>query len=196
VKLLRFLEEHRFEPVGGGATITVDARIIAATNRDLDSDVRAGRFREDLFFRLNVLEVRLPPLRDRLEDLRALVDHVLAGLSARHHRGPLMLAPEARAALAAYRWPGNVRELVNVLERAIVLSRGDVLRAEDLPDRLLAPEAAPVAATAATRLSLEDVERRHIEAVLADSGTLEEAAARLGINATTLWRKRRRWGIE
>jgi two-component system, NtrC family, response regulator AlgB len=195
-KLLRFLEEHRFEPVGGGETITVDARIIAATNRDLEADVRAGRFREDLFFRLNVIEIRLPPLRERLEDLPALVDHLLAGLRARHHRGPLTLAPEARAALAAYRWPGNVRELVNVLERAIVLSRGDVLRAEDLPDRLLAPEPSAVAAPAPTHLSLEDVERRHIEAVLADSGTLEEAAARLGINATTLWRKRRRWGIE
>ncbi len=194
-KLLRFLEEHRFERVGGSDTIEVDARVIAATNRDLESDVRDGRFREDLFFRLNVIAIRLPPLRERAADLPALTDHILASLAARHRRGPLALAPEARPALAAYPWPGNVRELVNTLERAVVLSRGDTIRAEDLPDRLLEPpSAAP--ATPEAGLSLEDVERRHIAQVLAESSTLEEAAARLGINVTTLWRKRKRYGIE
>jgi NtrC-family two-component system response regulator AlgB len=195
-KLLRFLEEHRFEAVGGGETVTVDARIIAATNRELEAEVRAGRFREDLFFRLNVIEIRLPPLRERAEDLAALAEHVLAALCVRHRRPPLALAPEARAALAAYRWPGNVRELANALERAVVLARGNTVRAEDLPDRLLAPAAPAVPAPAPTHLSLEEVERRHVEAVLADSGTLEEAAARLGIDPTTLWRKRRRWKLE
>src|SRR5437762_1591289 len=194
-KLLRFLEEHRFERVGGSETIEVDARVVAATNHDLEADVRGGRFREDLYFRLNVIAIRLPPLRERAADLPALTDHVLASVSARHRRGPLVLAPEARRALAAYAWPGNVRELVNTLERAVVLSRGDTIRAEDLPDRLLEPpSAAP--ATPEAGLSLEDVERRHIAQVLAESSTLEEAAARLGINATTLWRKRRRYGIE
>src|SRR6266478_1171282 len=194
-KLLRFLEQHRFERVGGGETITVDARVLAATNRDLEADVAAGRFREDLFFRLNVIPIRLPALRERPEDLPALIDHVLATLCSRHRRPALSLAPEARRALHAYRWPGNVRELVNTLERAVVLSRGDTIRAEDLPDRLLEPPpAAP--ATPEAGLSLEDVERRHIVQVLAESSTLEDAAARLGINVTTLWRKRRRYGIE
>jgi len=194
-KLLRFLEEHRFERVGGSDTIEVDARIIAATNRDLEADVRSGRFREDLFFRLSVIAIALPPLRDRGADVDALADHILAGVAARYRRGALQLAPEARAAIARYRWPGNVRELVNALERAVVLSRGDVIRAEDLPDRLLAPTTVTGAADASAG-SLEDVERRHIEQVLTESGTLDEAAARLGINVTTLWRKRKRWKIE
>ena len=192
-KLLRFLEERRFERVGGAETIEVDARVIAATNRNLEADVQAGRFREDLFFRLNVIGIMLPPLRERGGDLPALADHVLATVAARHGRPRLALAPEARAAIAAYRWPGNVRELLNAVERAVVLSPGDVIRADDLPDRLLAPRAA---APAPGTLSLEDVERRHIEQVLAESATLDEAAARLGINTTTLWRKRKRYGIE
>src|SRR5262249_2581622 len=151
-----------------------------------------------LFFRLNVVEIRLPPLRERPEDVRALAEHVLARLSARHRRPDITLAREAHQALAAYRWPGNVRELVNVLERAVVLARGDTIRAEDLPDRLLAPDADPAgrATQEAAPVSLEEVERKHIERVLADSATLEEAAARLGINPTTLWRKRKRWHLE
>jgi len=190
-KLLRVLEERRFEPVGGTETRVADVRIVAATNRDLAADVESGHFRRDLFFRLNVIALRLPALRERREDLEPLIDHLLATLVARHRRPELRLDPAARAALAAYAWPGNVRELVNALERAIVLARGDVVRAEDLPDAVLAPAlAAPPAA------SLEDVERRHVRAVLAESTTLEEAAARLGINPTTLWRKRRRWGLD
>jgi NtrC-family two-component system response regulator AlgB len=195
-KLLRFLEEHTFERVGSAATIEVDARVIAATNRDLEADVRAGRFREDLFFRLNVVGITLPPLRERNADLPALTDRILANVAARHRRGGVTLAPEARAAIAAYRWPGNVRELVNTLERAVVLSRDDTLRAEDLPDRLLAPAPPPPLPAPTASLSLEELERRHIEQVLAESATLEEAAARLGINPTTLWRKRKRYGIE
>jgi NtrC-family two-component system response regulator AlgB len=194
-KLLRFLEEHRFERVGASETIEVDLRMVAATNRDLEADVHEGRFREDLFFRLNVVAITLPPLRERAADLPALVQHILGGLAVRHRRGPFRLAPEALRVLAAYRWPGNVRELVNTLERAVVLSRGDTIGTEDLPDRLLAP-VAPEPSAAATAQSLEEMERRHIEGVLAESATLEEAAARLGINPTTLWRKRKRYGIE
>jgi NtrC-family two-component system response regulator AlgB len=194
-KLLRFLEEHRFERVGSVDTIEVDARVIAATNRNLDLDVRAGRFREDLFFRLNVVGIELPPLRERAGDLPTLTDRILGNVAARHRRAHVTLAPEARAVIAAYHWPGNVRELVNTLERAVVLSRGDTISAEDLPDRLLAPP--PVGARPAEAgLSLEDVERRHIVQVLGESATLEEAAARLGINVTTLWRRRKRYGIE
>jgi NtrC-family two-component system response regulator AlgB len=197
-KLLRFLQEHRFEPVGGTRTVEIDTRVIAATNRDLEAEVRAGRFREDLFFRLNVIAIALPPLRERRADLEAITDHLLGVLAARYRRTGLALAPDARGVLAAYHWPGNVRELMNVLERAVVLSRGQEIRTEDLPDRLLAPPPAagvPLAA-ASPDASLEEIERRHIEQVLADSATLEEAAARLGINPTTLWRKRKRYGLK
>jgi len=194
-KLLRYLEERRFERVGSTETIAVDARVVAATNRDLEQDVRGGRFRADLFFRLNVIGITLPPLRDRKADLAALTGHILANLSARHRRGELDLTADARAVIAAYAWPGNVRELVNVLERAVVLARTRVIRADDLPDRLLAPAPQPGAQRPAEG-SLEEVERRHIEQVLQESATLEEAAARLGINPTTLWRKRKRYGID
>ena len=193
-KLLRFLEERRFERVGGGETLEVDARIIAATNRDLEAEVRAGRFREDLFFRLNVVALRLSALRDHLEDLPALVDIILARLCARHGRGLLTLDDAARAALAAYRWPGNVRELVNALERAVVLAHGNTIRTDDLPDRLVAP--ALDGPPPPSGSSLDDLEQRHVRQVLAESSTLEEAAARLGINVTTLWRKRKRWGLD
>jgi transcriptional regulator with PAS, ATPase and Fis domain len=195
-KLLRFLEERRFERVGGNETVTIDTRVIAATNRDLEADVRAGRFRGDLFFRLNVIALPLPPLRERAADVPALAEHLLGRLCARYRRRRAALTPEAARVLAAYAWPGNVRELVNVLERAIVLSPKDVIAAEDLPDRLLAPAEPDDGRAAAGRLSLEQLERLHIQRVLADAATLEEAAARLGINVTTLWRKRKRYGIE
>jgi len=196
MKLLRFLQEHQFERVGSSDTIRVDVRIIAATNRDLHEDVRAHRFREDLYFRLNVVGIRLPALRERTEDLPRLIEYLLVTLRARYRRENLGLAPAARAALMAYHWPGNVRELVNVLERAVVLARGDIISAEELPDNLLAPERLTGATAVDASASLEDLERRHIQQVLAEATTLEEAAARLGINPTTLWRKRKRYGIE
>jgi NtrC-family two-component system response regulator AlgB len=195
-KLLRFLEEHRFERVGGSNTRTVDARVIAATNRDLEAEVDAGRFRSDLYFRLNVIGIRLPALRERSADLPALIDHVLAVAATRHGRPLARLSDEARAVLAAYRWPGNVRELVNAVERAVVLSTADIILADDLPDRLVAPAPQEGDAQSARPDSLETMERRHIEQTLAESATLEEAAARLGINVTTLWRKRKRYGID
>src|SRR5438552_12814271 len=137
-KLLRFLEERRFERVGGNETITVSTRIIAATSRDLGEEVRAGRFREDLFYRLNVIALQLPPLRGRREDLPALTDQILAALCLRHQRPGLALTPGARQAIAAYPWPGNVRELINALERAVVLTGGDAITANELPDQVAA----------------------------------------------------------
>jgi DNA-binding NtrC family response regulator len=128
-KLVRFLDEGIPE---------AKARVIAATSRDLERDVRAGRFRHDLFFRLNVVGIYLPPLRERQEDLPGLSDHILASLCARHRRPPVRLTEEARQALAGYAWPGNLRELVTVLERATVLSRDDAIGLDDLPDRVLA----------------------------------------------------------
>jgi len=196
-KLLRFLEERRFERVGSTDTITVGTRIIAATSRDLASEIRGSRFREDLFYRLNVIPLQLPPLRERREDLTALADHVLRTLSVRHRRPALTLTSAARRAIERYPWPGNVRELINALERAVVLVREDVIGAEDLPDRVMAPTAElPPPSLAEMPGSLEDLERAHVQRVMAESSTLEEAALRLGINPTTLWRKRKRWGLD
>jgi len=194
-KLLRALAERCFEPVVAAAdTMEVEARVIAATKRDLEADVQAERFREDLFFRLSVVTIWLPPLREREEDLEGLGDHLLAYLANRYGRGALRLAPEARQILAAYHWPGNARELVNVLEHAVVVSRGETITPEHLPERLVQPVAAAMGSSRSG--SLEELERRHIQRVLSDSETLDEAAGRLGIDPTTLWRKRKRYGLE
>jgi NtrC-family two-component system response regulator AlgB len=194
-KLLRFLEDHRFERVGDDRTQTIDARVIAATNRNLEREVEAGRFRQDLYFRLNVIGIELPPLRERREDVDGLAERLLTTLAVRHGRGTLSLSPEARAAIHAYRWPGNIRELLNALERAVILAHDGIIRPADLPDRMFAP-APSVPSLAEAAVSLEELERRHISQVLAESTTLEEAAARLGINPTTLWRKRKRYGLD
>jgi NtrC-family two-component system response regulator AlgB len=191
-KLLRFLQEQRFERVGDQKTIEVDARIVAASNRDLQLEVSSGRFRVDLFYRLNVITLRLPALRERPEDIIPLADRLLAAARTRNRRPNLQLSPETIAALMAYRWPGNVRELRNVVERAAVLSRGDVISKEDLPDHLFQP--ALVAADTAS--SLEEVEKEHIRRVLAQAATLEEAADRLSIGVSTLWRKRKRYQLD
>jgi len=190
-KLLRFLQEKTFERVGGAETITVDARIIAATNQDLEQLVHQKRFREDLYYRLNVIELRVPALRERPGEIPRLAAHFAGDAALRHHKTPLKFAPEAIRALSAYQWPGNVRELRNVIERAVVLSRGDTITLSDLPDRLLAgPGKADQSQT------LEELERRHIESVLEQAVTLDEAADMLGINVATLWRKRRKYGLD
>jgi NtrC-family two-component system response regulator AlgB len=195
-KFLRFVQEQSFERVGGDRTIHVDVRIIAASNRDLRSETAARRFREDLFYRLNVITLSVPPLRERQEDVVPLAQWMLAAASVRNGRAPMRLAPEAITALKNYNWPGNVRELRNALERAAVLCRSDVITPDDLPDSVFreAPDRGPAAAAHAA--SLEKVEREHIMRVLAQSATLDEAAATLGINVTTLWRKRKRYGTD
>jgi DNA-binding NtrC family response regulator len=195
-KLLRFLEEGRVQRAGGTDAIAVSTRLIAATSRDLAADVRAGRFHEDLFYRLNVITLRLPSLRERREDLPALTDEIVATLELRHQRHGMRLTPGARQAIEQYAWPGNIRELINALERAVVLAREDTITVEDLPDQVLAPTA-PLSVRPGEPVSgsLEDVERAHVQRVLAESATLEEAAARLGIDGSTLWRKRKRWGL-
>ncbi|HXR35610.1 MAG TPA: sigma-54 dependent transcriptional regulator, partial [Candidatus Binataceae bacterium] len=137
-KLLRFLQEKTFERVGGSETLRIDARIIAATNLDLDQLVKEKRLREDLYYRLNVIELRLPSLRERPAEIPALTATFIEAAAATHGKKVLALTPEASAALLAYTWPGNVRELRNVLERAVVLSRGDAITVNDLPDRILA----------------------------------------------------------
>ncbi|HTF33512.1 MAG TPA: sigma-54 dependent transcriptional regulator [Myxococcota bacterium] len=194
-KLLRFLQERQFERVGGDETIEIDARIIAASNRDLEHEVAAGHFREDLFYRLNVISLRVPALRERPEDIRALVEHFLTAAALRNRRQGLQLSPEAMDALGAYQWPGNIRELRNAIERAVVLTRSDVIPREGLPDRVFqAPS--PLRPPPPSGGTLEELERDHIRRVLAEAVTLEEAAETLGISTTTLWRKRKRYSIE
>ena len=194
-KLLRFLQERRFERVGGAATIEVDARIIAATNRELEQEIAAGRFREDLYYRLNVITLPVPALRERSEDIPALAERFLSAAAMRNRRTGLKFSPEAEQALCRYRWPGNVRELRNAIERAVVLSRDETIKQEDLPDSIFRPQTGPRLAPEASS-SLEEVERDHIRRVLTDAVTLEEAADTLGISVATLWRKRKRYGIE
>jgi NtrC-family two-component system response regulator AlgB len=192
-KFLRFLQEQSFERVGGDRTIQVDTRIIATSNRDLAAEVAARRFRDDLFYRLNVIALRVPPLRERREDILPLCHWLLKSASIRNQRPYISLATAAADAITKYHWPGNVRELRNVLERAVVLAREETIQPEDLPDALLQAEGLK-GFSHFTRL--EEIEREHIRRVLAHSKTLEVAAITLGINPTTLWRKRKRYRID
>jgi two-component system, NtrC family, response regulator AlgB len=194
-KFLRFVQEQSFERVGGDDTIEVDTRIVAASNRDLTSEVAAHRFREDLFYRLNVIALRVPALRERPEDIVRLAEGLLIVAAARNHRQTLRLSPEVAAAMTAYRWPGNVRELRNAVERAAVLAQGDLITPEYLPDAMF-QDAPPAPVGGVHPASLEEVERDQIMRVLGESPTLEDAAETLGINVSTLWRKRKRYKIE
>jgi NtrC-family two-component system response regulator AlgB len=191
VKLLRFLQEKRFERVGENRTRRADVRVVAATNRDLEKDVKDGRFREDLLFRLNVIEVRVPPLRERPEDIPDLARRFLEFFARAAGRSAPELAPEAEAALVGYTWPGNVRELRNVMERAVILWPARPVGPEALPERIAAH------AITLPRLggpfTLEQIEREHILRVLQQAPSLDDAAQVLGIDSSTLWRKRKKY---
>jgi NtrC-family two-component system response regulator AlgB len=190
-KLLRFVQEKQFERVGESRTRHVDVRVVAATNRNLEEDVKAGRFREDLFFRLNVIEVRVPALRERPEDIGRLARRFLEFFAKSAGKRPLQLSPEAEKALLGYGWPGNVRELRNAMERAVILWPAQVLTPEGLPERIAQqPKTLPRVGGPHT---LEQLEREHILQVLKQAPTLEEAANTLGIDASTLWRKRKKY---
>ena len=199
-RLLRVVQERAFERVGDTRTRTVDVRWISATHRDLEAEARAGRFREDLYWRLNVVSIALPALRERAGDVPGLARAFAERFAAEHRRTASEFTPEALAALCAYRWPGNVRELEHVVERAVLLARGAQISALDLGEELalLAPATAREAADAAADLksALAAPERRLIEEALAASGgRRQEAARRLGINRTTLFNKMRRYGL-
>ena len=194
-KFLRFVQEQTFERIGGDRVIRVDARIIAASNRDLMAEVAAHRFREDLFYRLNVITFQVPPLRERRVDILPLAERLLSVAAVRYHREKIHLSPETAAAIKRYRWPGNVRELRNALERAVVLTPGDSITSDYLPDALFRNQAEPIPTLSSTA-SLEEIEKEHILQVLAEAPTLEDAAARLGIDTSTLWRKRKRYKID
>lgn len=195
-KLLHFIKEQSFERTGSENTITLDVRMIAASSRDLVSEVATRRFREDLYYRLGVITLRVPALRERQGDILPLATRILAGATVRNHRPGLGLSLEASSALMAYRWPGNIRELRNVIERAVVLCQGDVVTPEFLPDVLCNDRSQPRSATTTQSPSLDDIEREHIIRVMAESPTLESAAHKLGINVATLWRRRKRYGLD
>ena len=195
-KFLRFVHEQSFERIGGDRTIQVDARIIAASNRDLTAEVAARRFREDLFYRLNVITLQVPPLRERRVDILPLAERLLSVAALHYHREHIHFSPEAASAIKRYSWPGNVRELRNAVERAVVLAHGDVITPDYLPDALFRNPTEPIPTHSSAAASLEEIEREHIIQVLAETPTLEDAAARLGINASTLWRKRKRYKID
>jgi DNA-binding NtrC family response regulator len=197
-RLLRVLQEHEIVPVGSEAPVKVDVRVLAATHRDLPELVRQGRFREDLYYRLDVVTLSLPPLRERRQDIPLLVDHFLRTLSSRHGRGPVAIDPEAQRRLLGYDWPGNIRELQNVLERAVLLAEQGVIGPEHLATSVR-PSAAglpDVPDTPPPLRPLEDVEREHVVRVLAATGGNREESSRiLGISRRTLTRMIQRWGL-
>jgi NtrC-family two-component system response regulator AlgB len=192
-KLLRFLQEHQFERLGEAKTRKADVRILAATNRDLEADVKTGRFREDLLFRLNVVEVRVPALRERREDILPLARRFLVFFARAVGRPGVILSPAAESALGAYEWPGNVRELRNALERAVILWPSPVIEPQALPEKIAESVGRRTAPEIGGDFALEDVERAHIEAVVARCRTKEEAAQILRIDDSTLYRKRKRF---
>ena len=189
-KLLRFLQEREYERVGDSITRRADVRVVTATNIDLTEAVRAGRFREDLLYRINVIQIDLPPLRERAEDILPLAMRLLAQLSRR--RPILGFAEAAIQSLSAYAWPGNVRELRNVIERAVILCRGDQIAVEQLPGALSARVTEP---QLGDPVPLEAIESIHLRRLISRSKSLDDVAAALGIDTATLWRKRKKYGI-
>ena len=190
-KLLRFLQDKQFERIGESKTRRADVRLIAATNRDLDADVRTGRFREDLLYRLNVLEVQVPPLRERREDVLPLATGFLAFFAASLGRPAPELSTSAKDILVNYSWPGNVRELRNTMERALIMWPAHIIEPAALPQRIhFGEHACP---QLGGEYTLEEIEKQHILSVLARKGTVEGAAATLGIDASTVWRKRKKY---
>lgn len=203
VKLLRFLQERNFQRIGGSRTIDVDVRIIAATNKDLEKAVACGEFREDLFYRLNVIPIHVTPLRERQGDVPLLVHYFLCGHCEKKDVAPKRISPQALDCLERYAWPGNVRELENVIERLVILTEDDEIRPDDLPERMRVRHNPPLE----TRLeigekgidlkhTLDELENRLILDALRQSGGVKNKAAKLlGLNRTTLIEKMKKKGI-
>lgn len=191
-KLLRFIQDKQYERVGDPVTRRADVRILAATNRDLYAMVNAGEFREDLLYRLNVITLTLPPLRDRAEDILTLAERFLARFVKDYSRPARGFSSEARKALLDYQWPGNIRELGNVIERASIICPGEWVQVAHLGINAVTTSSTP---RIGSELSLQELEKAHIAAVLANSETLEQAARTLGIDASTLYRKRKQLGL-
>jgi NtrC-family two-component system response regulator AlgB len=194
-RLLRFVNDRTYERLGEARERRADVRILAATNRALEDEVKAGRFREDLFFRLNVIALTVPPLRERPEDVLPLAVHYLRFFERRQGRRGLAFSPRCEQALAAYPWPGNLRELRNAVERATILSPAAVAEPADLGLPAAPADPARAAPALGGDVSLEEVEREHIARVVARAPSFEAAARTLGIDSTTLQRKRKRYGL-
>jgi len=195
-KLLRVLQQREFERVGGTRTLRLDVRLIAATNRDLAAEVKRGAFREDLYHRLNVVAIRVPPLRDRAEDIPALARHFLERTAARCGRHVASISDEAQRLLTSYSWPGNIRELENAIERAVVLGQSDVVLPEDLPETVL--DAAPAGSDGdgALQASVSDAKRKLIlEAWREAGGDHNRAAEILKVHPNSLRRLIRNLGM-
>jgi len=200
VKLLRVLQDREFERVGSSRTQSADVRVIAATNRVLKEEMRAGRFREDLYYRLNVIPIAVPPLRERREDIPLLVDHTLKSLRKRGLDRVRAVSPDAMRRLMEYRWPGNIRELENVLERAAVVSRGPVAAAEELPDEIREPAGVGRGEAGGSVVGghvapPSDERERMLRALEENRWNRGAAAAALGMDRSTLWRKMKRFGV-
>ncbi len=190
VKLLRVLQEGEFERLGSNTPVSVDVRIIAATNRDLEEEMRSGNFREDLYWRLNVVNIQAPPLRSRLDDVPLLAEHFLNTYAQKNRRTIRGISEEALQALSRYRWPGNVRELENAMERAVVLDRDGVVGLDDLPDSLAHATEDSRTITVPLGTTLEDIERRVIEQTLRLTNNDKKLTARLlGVATRTIYRK-------
>jgi two-component system, NtrC family, nitrogen regulation response regulator NtrX len=194
-KVLRALQEGRFTRVGGTKPISSDARVLSATNKDLAAEIRRGAFRDDLYFRLAVVPIQVPPLRERGEDIPQMAHHFLAEAARHFGMRPKQLAPEAVEVLQAYRWPGNVRELKNLIERLLILTKGEEIRADDLPIGDADPDHLPV--NAPLKDAREDFERRYILAALKrHRGNVTRAAEALQLERSNLHRKLKSYGIE
>jgi len=197
VKLLRVLQQREVIPVGATEAKPVNARVIAATNRDLDDEIKRGNFRSDLFYRLNVISIVLPPLRNRPGDMQLLANSFLARAGEVRGEEPKSLEPEAVEAMQRYTWPGNVRELENALERAVILAKGGTIPMSALPERVVEPKSDPlVSDTIQANPTLDTIERAYIMWVLENEGGNKPRTAEvLGIDPSTLYRKLSRYGL-
>jgi two-component system nitrogen regulation response regulator NtrX len=201
-KVLRALQEQRIEPVGGAGSVAVDVRVIVATNKDLEEEIRRGTFRDDLYFRLNVIPFRVPPLRERREDVPLLARHFVEMLSAEHGRRPKSLTPETLDVLARLPWPGNVRELRNIIERLVIMAPGEQIETRDLPASLLEGLPADVASAAASlesaslAVAREEFERQFIlRRYRQCGGNMSRTAEALGVERSNLYRKMKAYGL-
>ncbi|MGA2798770.1 MAG: sigma-54 dependent transcriptional regulator [Thermoguttaceae bacterium] len=192
-KLLRLLQEKCYERVGETRTRAGNVRVIAATNHNLETEITAGRFREDLFYRLNVIEVTLPPLRQRAADILPLAEHLLRFFARQNGKTVKGFSEAARKVIVDYPWPGNIRELRNAIERGVILASGPNVEPGDLPSQISTGSRATGQAT--ETMTLEQIEADHIRRMLESTATIEEAAAKLGIDPSTLYRKRKKYNI-
>ena len=193
-KLLRVLQEREIQRVGGEETVKVDVRVVTATNKDLGAEVKAGKFREDLYYRLNVVTLTMPSLRERREDIARLATHLLEKFVRQYDRPARRFGEAATSLLVAYDWPGNLRELRNVVERAVILCQGEAVGPEHLPFSNNA-RGLGGGLRVGDPVSLQELEQAHIQALLAISPTMESAARTLGIDSSTLYRKRKQYNM-